>query len=89
MNLKSQKVQQYWGNLPVNIDYSQIDQSIIKEFNGSHPKIISSWLPKSSKVFKADSEYKLSSKQKKHRLLIKLEDLFGMEFSKKHYKLVK
>ena len=89
MNLKSQKVQQYWGNLPVMIDYSQIDQSIIKEFLGSHPKIISSWLPKSLKVFNADPEYKISSKQKKHRIVIKLEGLLGMEFSKKHYKLVK
>jgi len=89
MNLKSQKVQQYWGNLPVMIDYSQIDQSIIKEFFGSHPKIISSWLPKSLKVFNADPEYKISSKQKKHRIVIKLEGLLGMEFSKKHYKLVK
>ena len=89
MNLKSQKVQQYWGNLPVMIDYSQIDQSIIKEFLGSHPKIISSWLRNSDKVFEADPEYKISSKQKKHRLVIRLEGLLGMDFSKKHFKLVK
>jgi hypothetical protein len=89
MNLKSKKVQKYWGNSPVKIDYSQMDQSIIKEFDGSHPKIISSWLPKSSGLFKTDSKYKINNKQKKHRFLIKLENLFGIDFSKKHYKLIK
>ena len=89
MNLKSKKVQRYWGGSPIKIDYSQIDQSIIKEFNGSHPKIISTWLPKCSGKFEVDKNYKLNNKQKKHRFLIKLEKLFGVDFSKKHYKLVK
>ena len=89
MNLKSRKVQKYWGKDPTNTDYSKIDQSIIKEFQGTHPKIIKSWLPKEFGLYKADINYKLNKKQKKHRLMIKLEKLFGIELSKKHYKLVK
>ena len=88
MNLKSNKVQKYWGRDPVNIDYSQIDQSIIKKFEGSHPKIVKDWLPKDVGIFIADSSYKLTQKQKKHRVMIKLENYFGLELSKKHYKLV-
>ncbi len=89
MNLKSKKVQKYWDSSPVTINYSQIDQSIIKEFKGAHPKIISSWLPKSLGLFEADSSFKLNNKQKRHRFLIKLEKLFGIDLSKKHYKLIK
>ena len=89
MNLKSQKVQKYWGKNPVSVDYSKIDQSIIKEFNGTHPKVISSWLPDSQDVYIADPNYKLSRKQKKHQVLKRLENFFGLDFSKKHYKLVK
>jgi glycosyltransferase involved in cell wall biosynthesis len=88
MNLKSKKVQKYWGGNPKKIDYSKIDQLIIKEFNGTHPKIIQEWLPKSSGLFEADPSYKLTIKQKKHRLMIIIEKLFGLELSKKHYKLV-
>ena len=41
MNLKSQKVQKYWGKSHNKIDYSQMDQSIIKEFHReAHPKAI-------------------------------------------------
>jgi glycosyltransferase involved in cell wall biosynthesis len=88
MNLKSEKVQKYWGGKPVKIDYSQMDQSIIKEFSGSHPKIVKNWLPKDQGIYQADPNYEPTKKQKKHRLMLKLEKLFGLELSKKHYKLV-
>jgi hypothetical protein len=88
MNLKSSKVQKYWGREPAIVDFSQMDQSIIQEFNGSHPEIIKDWLPKDKGLFKADPNYKPSSKQKKHRLMIKLENYLNLELSKKHFKLV-
>ena len=88
MNLKSNKVHKYWGRDPVNIDYSQIDQSIIKKFEGTHPKLVKDWLPTDVGLYIADSSYKLTQKQKKHRVMIKLENLFGLDLSKKHYKLV-
>jgi len=40
-------------------------------------------------IYQADSNYEPTKKQKKHRLMLKLEKLFGLELSKKHYKLVK
>ena len=89
MNLKSKKVQQYWGEKPAVIDYSKIDQLIIKEFLGTHPEIVKDWFPKESGLYEADPSYKITLKQKKHRIMLKLEMLFGLELSKKHYKLVK
>ena len=89
MNLKSEKVQKYWGGSPKKIDYSKMDQSIIKKFQGTHPKIIQDWLPNDVELFQIDPSYKLTKKQKKHRVLIFFEKLFGLELSKKHFKLVK
>ena len=88
MNLKSSKVKKYWGGEPVKIDYTQMDQTIIQEFQGSHPEIMKDWLSKDDGLYIADSAYKPTQKQIKHRLMIKLEKLFGLELSKKHYKLV-
>jgi len=88
MNLKSSKVQKYWGGQPVKIDYTQMDQKIIQEFQGSHPIIIQSWLPKDVGLYLADSKYKLTQKQKNHRLKMQFEKLFNIDLSKKHYKLV-
>jgi hypothetical protein len=88
MNLKSQKVQRYWGKRHTNVDYSQIDPMILKEFKGSHPKIIREWLPKDKGVFEPNPGYKPTLKQKKHRIMIKIEKIFASDFSKKHYKSV-
>jgi hypothetical protein len=89
MNLKSEKVQKYWGGDAKKIDYSKMDQSIIREFKGTHPKIIQNWLPNDIELFKVDPSYKLTNKQKKHRIMIFFENFFGLELSKKHFKLVK
>ena len=89
MNLKSEKVQKYWGGSAKKIDYSKMDQSIIKKFQGTHPKIIQDWLPNDVELFQVDPSYKLTKKQKKHRIMIFFEKLFGLELSKKHFKLVK
>jgi hypothetical protein len=88
MNLKSQKVQKYWNKTHKPIDYSQIDPSIIREFKGTHPKVIQSWLPKADGIFQANPNHVLTRREKKHRWMKKLEDLFGLELSKKHYRLV-
>ena len=88
MNLKVSKVQMYWGTKLVKIDYSQMDQSIIKEFKGTHPKVMREWLKNDKGLYQVDSSYKPTKKQKKHRIMIKLENFFHLELSKKHYKLV-
>jgi hypothetical protein len=88
MNLKSEKVQKYWGGSPAKIDYSQMDQTIIKEFTGTHPKNMQDWLPEASGIYLTDSNYKPSNKQRKHQLMLKVERVLGIELSKKHYTLV-
>ena len=69
-------------------DYSQIDQLIIEEFIGSHPEIIKDWLPQDTGLYQVDPGYKLTQKQKKHRIMIWFELLFRIDLSKKHFKLV-
>lgn len=89
MNLKSQKVQKYWGKRYESIDYSQIDQSIINAFKGTHPQIMENFFVKTSGIFQAGNDYVIPFKQKKHRMMKKVEKIFGLNLSKKHYKLIK
>tara|TARA_B110000008_G_C16969984_1_gene563533 strand:- start:1373 stop:2230 length:858 start_codon:yes stop_codon:yes gene_type:complete len=88
MNLKSNHVNKYWGHSPVKVDYSQIDHLILQEFQGTHPKIVKKWLPTEEGLYETDLSYCISSKQRKHRLMITFEKLFGLDLSKKHYILV-
>ena len=90
MNERQQKVEKYWGKSPKQVDYSRIDQAVLREYTGSHPAIMSDWLPKGTPgLFKADPYHVLTKKEKKHRLMLRLERWFGQELSKKHYRLVR
>ncbi len=89
MELKNRKVQQYWGKVNPKINYSQMDGRILKYFTGSHPKIMNHWLSDDNKLFQVDKDYKPDKKQNKHFLMLKLENLFDLELSKKHFKLLK
>ena len=71
------------------MDYSQIDPAALKPFTGTHPKIVQNWLPKAEGIFQADPNHQLTSREKKHRRMMKLERIFGVQFSKKHYRLVR
>lgn len=90
MNRKAEKVGQYWAKSNEKVDYSQIDQAILQEFSGTHPALMADWLPMEVPgLFAADPAHILSRREKRHRLMLKLECLFGWELSKKHYTLVR
>jgi hypothetical protein len=90
MNLKSESVEKFWQNRPAGcIDYTQVDAATLKLFTGKHPQVVQEWLPPAQGIFQADPNYKLSSRDKKHRRMLKLEEWFGFRFNKKHYRLVR
>ena len=90
MNRKISAVRKFWRNQPASdVDFSQIDAATLKPFRGTHPKAIQDWLPKADGLFQADPDYRLTKRDKKHRLMLKLERWFGFRFNKKHYKLVR
>jgi len=90
MNLKAAATHKYWENEPAAIvDYAQVDPATLKLFTGTHPKVVWDWLPKAEGIFRADPNYQLSSREKKHRIMLKLERWLGIRFNKKHYRLVR
>jgi len=50
---------------------------------------VQDWLPKADGIFRADANYKLNSREKKHRFMLKLERWFGVRFDKTHYRHVR
>jgi glycosyltransferase involved in cell wall biosynthesis len=90
MNLKAVAVHKYWDEKPAaGVDYSKIDPATMKLFTGTHPKVVQSWLPKAVGLFQADPDYQLTSHEKKHRIMLQLEQWLGVRFNKKHYRLVR
>jgi hypothetical protein len=89
MQKKMDQVTKYWGGTPPKVDYSQIDAQALQRFTGSHPALVSDWLANEAESeFTPNPEHKLTSREKKHRVAMQLERLFGWDLSRKHYKLV-
>jgi hypothetical protein len=61
----------------------------LQPFTGTHPDLVKPWLESSAeKELHIDPNYQLTKREKRHRWLMKLENLFGLDFSRKHFKLV-
>jgi hypothetical protein len=61
----------------------------LKLFTGAHPQAVQAWLPPANGLFQADPNYRITSREKKHRRMLKLEQWFGLQFNKKHYVAVR
>lgn len=89
MQKKMAQVSKFWSHGAPTIRYSQFDAQVLQPFTGTHPELIKPWLESSAeKSFSIDPDYQLTQREKRHRWLMKLEKAFGLDFSRKHFKLV-
>jgi glycosyltransferase involved in cell wall biosynthesis len=89
MQKKLDQVSKFWSHGAQTIRYSEFDAQVLQPFAGTHPELVKPWLESSAeKSFTIDPDYKLTKREKRHRWLMKLEKAFGLDFSRKHFKLV-
>jgi glycosyltransferase involved in cell wall biosynthesis len=90
MQAKLDQVAKYWAGADVpKINYANFDPKAVMPFTGTHPEVMAHWLAteaEQSLVF--NPEYRLTRKEIKYRLSKVLENLTGLDFSRKHFKLV-
>jgi len=89
MQKKLDQVSKFWSHGAPTVRYSQFDAQVLQPFTGTHPELVKPWLESSAeKSFTIDPNYQLTKREKRHRWLMKLEKAFGLDFSRKHFKLV-
>jgi len=87
-NEKIKQVGKYWGDEDPNTfsTYGNIDLAEIRPFSGTHPKIVRDWLDtEAEQEFRQNPNYKITLKDKKHRIRFWLDEKLGWDISKKHY----
>jgi len=90
MNNKLKKVGKYWGQKHAIFNKYNIDPKALKRFEGKHPISIRNWLKEhAEKKFLIDPHYHPTLKDIRHRIVMKLEKLFSLEISKKHFQLIR
>lgn len=89
MNRKQQAVEQYWSKTPTFIKQYTIDPRALRHFSGEHPNVMSHWLSQNTDIsFKPDGDYIPNQRDKRHRIGMTIEKFFGVDLSRKHYKLI-
>ncbi len=89
MNRKQEAVERYWSKLPRLLSRYQIDPEALAPFTGEHPEVMRSWLnSKADYDFSPDLTYSPTSRDKRHRLGMQVEKAFGIDLSRKHFRLV-
>jgi hypothetical protein len=67
-------------------EYGNVDSKVLVPFSGSHPKIMETWLKNDAEQnFSPNENYRLSKRDRKHRISMQLEKWFSWDLSKKHY----
>jgi glycosyltransferase involved in cell wall biosynthesis len=90
MNEKAKRIGKYWATSHEAFDYSMIDPQALRRFEGTHPAVMKDWLPRGvTSVFASNPAYVPTLKDRKHRLAMKIEKLFGIDITHKHYRLVR
>jgi len=90
LDLRKQEVAKYWTDKPISRTvHANVDPHTLRPFVGTHPREVWDYLQPATGLFRTDPEYCLTTREKKHRLMLKLEQWFGLRFNKKHYRLIR
>jgi len=84
---KLRQVGRYWGGSHEDFrGYGSIDVRELRPFKGSHPAVMEDWLAREAETeFCQDPEYRVTRRDRRNRFRFWIEDIFGVEISKKHY----
>jgi hypothetical protein len=89
MQKKMDQVSKYWSHEPPKMQYSQIDARMLSPFTGTHPQLMRHWLRNEAEQhLQVDPNYQLTSRDKRLRLKQRVEQLTGLDLSRKHFTLV-
>ena len=89
MQAKLDQVSKYWSHGAPTVHYGNIDPQSLVPYTGTHPALMADWLrDEAEQHFAPDPAHVLTSRERKHRLSMRVERLLGVDLSRKHYRLV-
>ncbi|MGH8659343.1 MAG: glycosyltransferase [Gammaproteobacteria bacterium] len=89
MQAKIQKVSRYWGHEPPPFTHYAIDPSALRPFSSRHPAVMRRWLAEeAAQCYEPDPSHVPSRRERRHRLMMHVEDWLGVDLTRKHFKLV-
>ncbi len=90
MNAKQQSVERYWNKIPRDFKRYEIDPLAVRPYAGPHPSVMQGWLEaRVDDNWQPKADHQPTSRERRHRLAMKLETAFGLDLSRKHFKITR
>ncbi len=89
IQLTKDRIEKYWSPRTVKVRMDQIDARILHPFVGEHPAVMRDALPPASGLFQADPNHRLTGRERRHRLMMALEETFNLDLTRKHFRLIR
>jgi len=88
---KLTQVEHFWSKKDQarGFSYMNIDAHTLHCYEGSHPAALDNFFAASENIFIPNKEHVLTKRERKNRFGLKLEKWFGLDFSRKHFTLIK
>ena len=88
---KEESTELYWRNdksrrTPRTIRYDRIDPATLRAYDGTHPAAIEGFFPTPDGLFRAAPDYRISRRERRHRLTLWLEKRLGFEVNHNHFR---
>jgi len=88
MNAKQHSVERYWNKTPQDFKRYDIDPMAVRPYVGTHPALMARWLDtRADNDWRPDPDHQPTSRERRHRLAMRLEAAFGLDLSRKHFKM--
>ena len=89
MQAKMEQVSKYWSHDTPQMRYAAIDGQSLRPFIGTHPHVAQEWLATEAESrFAPDPLHVPTFRERKHRVAMRIERWFGIDLSRKHYRLL-
>lgn len=82
-------IEKYWSPKKIQVQMNQIDPAVLRPFTGTHPAVMRDNLPPTRELFQPDPNHQLTRRERRHRIMARVENLFHLDLVRKHYKLIR
>jgi hypothetical protein len=91
MREKTLQASRYWNqSTPAFDDYGAIDPALLRPYAGDHPAVMAGWLAtEAEQEFHPSGTDRPSARVRRLRWTMRLERAFGVDLSRKHFRVVK
>ncbi|MDA0295109.1 MAG: glycosyltransferase [Planctomycetota bacterium] len=88
---KARQVSPYWGkHVSKGAIYENVDPTILKPFEGTHPEVMKGWLETSANhEFTVNPEHRLTTRERRQRVKRLIEGFTGLDLCKRHHRKVR